>query len=137
MSHQDKPASDANAQVVRRLYGHMFAGEFAKAMNIYAPDVVVYESPSPSIPFGGTYHGTDGVMELFAKITSMLDIRNVNTKTVCASGDDVLALVEISLAKGEETATAFFCEHFKVVNEKVQQIRVFLWDNDLIVRMLK
>lgn len=129
--------SEGNLQLIQRLYGHMFSGEFDEAEKIYAPDVVVYESPSPSIPFGGTYHGPEGVMELFAKINDCLDIRDVNIKSVSASGNDVLGLVEFTLAKGDEIATAYFCEHFEVVDGMVKQVRVFLWDNDLIVRMLK
>lgn len=51
--------SDANREMVLRLYAAVEARDIEPMYDIYAPEVVIHEAPS--LPYGGEFRGHDGV----------------------------------------------------------------------------
>lgn len=60
---------ESNLATVQRLYGHIAKDDFEEANRMMTDDVVFRESAD--LPFGGEYHGIDGLNELMGKIAAV------------------------------------------------------------------
>ena len=53
--------SDRNVEIVRRLFKTVEERDLETMFDLYDPEVVIREAPS--LPYGGEYHGHEGVVE--------------------------------------------------------------------------
>jgi hypothetical protein len=55
-----------NIDVIRGIYDAAKAGDLTSALQVIAPDAIVREAPS--LPYGGEFHGPDGMGRLLSQV---------------------------------------------------------------------
>jgi ketosteroid isomerase-like protein len=88
-----------NVSLVRRLYDAMAAGDLDTILEIFDPNVVVTQTPD--LPWGGEFHGHDGLGKFFGKLTEHISSK-VTHEAVFAAGEKV---VQIGHTAGTVKAT--------------------------------
>lgn len=100
------------------------AGDIEGFMAILHPEVEVFEPDY--LPYGGTYHGRDGFLELFGKATAVIDFPTLEVISATADEERTVLLMKCKLASnGEET---FITEHWTIEDGLVVEVRVFWFD---------
>jgi uncharacterized protein len=81
--------SAANVNVVRELYGAYARRDVSAISAAHAPDIVIYQSEL--LPWGGSYHGSEGAMSFYGKLVGHVDSR-VDLDQIFSAGDRVVAV---------------------------------------------
>jgi uncharacterized protein len=79
--------SEPNLAVVQRLYGAFADRDLEAILAVCSPDIVVVQADE--LPWGGTHHGHDGLVEFLAALAGTITSR-VETKTMFVAGDHVI-----------------------------------------------
>ena len=85
------------------------------------PDIEVHEPDY--LPYGGTFRGAEGFLELFGKATEVLDFETM--EVVSATADDERAVLLMTcnlLSTGEQR---HITEHWVIEDGLVRDVRVF------------
>ncbi len=86
-------SEENTATVVRAFLEGILSGQVEQAISNYFASDGVVENPLPEpIPFGGIYHGPDGVRQYMARIAETLDIELFEIDEVLAAGDRVVVV---------------------------------------------
>jgi ketosteroid isomerase-like protein len=88
-----------NLALAQRLYGALGTRDIPAIQEILADDVEV--SQTPELPWGGSYHGHDGVLTFFGKLLETIRSQ-VTTERFFAAGDQV---VQVGRTAGTVVAT--------------------------------
>ncbi len=88
-----------NVSLVRRLYEAMAAADLATIFEIFDANVEVRQTPE--LPWGGEFHGHDGVGEFFGKLISHISSK-VTLEVVFPAGEKV---VQVGRTAGTVKAT--------------------------------
>ena len=96
---------DQRPAIALRGYESFNRGDLDEAMSMFAPDIVWHTYLVPG-PGGGTYHGHDGVRELWSDARNVFgDFRNEPERLIAAGDDRVVALVRVC-GWGKESGVA-------------------------------
>jgi ketosteroid isomerase-like protein len=124
---------ETNVQVIQRILGCMGSGDPISAvqalLDVCDPDVVLIEPDA--LPYGGTYHGPNALLEVLAQMAAFVpDMTQTTVETVIGAGDDVVVRMRMPwLAPGAEEVTEMpICEWWRFRDGKVVEIRPFLFD---------
>jgi ketosteroid isomerase-like protein len=104
--------SDANVELVRRIYEQWAEGDFRAAVELYDPLILLVQGEG--FPEQGTYLGLDGVGDYMATFLEAWERVTIEALEVFAAGDSVVAKV-VQRAIGRESGivpTEF--EYFQV-----------------------
>ncbi len=105
-----------NVSVVRRLYEAMAAGDLATIFEIFDANVEVTQTPE--LPWGGEFHGHDGLAKFFGELTSHISSK-VTIHVVFAAGEKV---VQVGRTAGtvKASGTAFDIDevHILTIRDK-------------------
>ena len=85
--------------VVRHGYDALARGDVAGMLAVTSPDIEIYQSQS--LPWGGRYHGHQGLLEFLAKVRAGLDSQ-VEIGELYVAGDDV---IQVGRTRGVTTGT--------------------------------
>jgi ketosteroid isomerase-like protein len=88
-----------NVELVRRLYDAMAARDLETILEIFDPEVEIRQSDQ--LPWGGEFHGYDGLGEFFRRLSEHIDSK-VSHDIVFAAGDRV---VQVGRTAGHVKAT--------------------------------
>jgi hypothetical protein len=88
--------------------------------------MVVYE-PS-SLPFGGTYRGMKAFEQFYPKVRTFYDFSHFDLLNVYADRDKVFAISKASVAL--TAGSILLCEQFTFAQEKIVEVRLYLYDYD-------
>jgi ketosteroid isomerase-like protein len=82
--------SESNLATVRRLYGFLAEDNFEEANRMMTDDVIFNESTD--LPYGGEYHGVEGLNELMGRIAERaeLSVAKVDFLTETETADPVV-----------------------------------------------
>jgi ketosteroid isomerase-like protein len=102
---------EANIEVVRRMYDAFAATDLETILAVTDPDIEIVQTPQ--LPWGGEFHGQDGLGEFFGKLTTAISSR-VTIENVFAAGDQV---VQVGRTAGtvNATGTAFDVDEVHVL----------------------
>jgi ketosteroid isomerase-like protein len=87
---QDK----ANAATMKHFYDAVFAGDWAGVGKLASKDLVVHEADG--MPYRGTYHGIEGLMDVFGKVVGYWDDLNIEVKAITAGAGHVVGVLQFS-----------------------------------------
>lgn len=88
-----------NVLVVRRLYDAMAAGDLDTIFEIFDANVEINQTPE--LPWGGEFHGHDGLGKFFGKLSNHISSK-VTIEAVFAAGEKV---VQVGRTAGTVKAT--------------------------------
>ena len=83
------PRLRPNADVVRRIYDALGSRDIPRVLALVAPDVDVRQSEE--VPWGGAFHGHDGMLRFFATLTGTITSA-VTVERFIDAGDHVVAV---------------------------------------------
>jgi ketosteroid isomerase-like protein len=86
-----------------------------------APDIQVHEPDY--LPYGGTYHGPDGFLELLGEATKILDLGSMKVLTASADEDRVILLMRADLVGTGDPMLV--TEHWTISGDRITDVRVF------------
>lgn len=112
----------SNLALVTDMYEAAKRGDLDSFVAALAPDVVVIEPAF--LPYGGSYHGADGFLSLFARLADTFDVPSLSVERVIADGDIVLGLLRMQLADGNSTLEVI--EQSTIRDGKVAEMRIFV-----------
>lgn len=80
-------SSDDNVATIRRVYDAMHARDVATLIDLFAPEVTLWQTPE--LPWGGSYEGHDGALTFFGRLIENIESA-VETQDLYAAGDHVV-----------------------------------------------
>ena len=92
-------SNEALKATTRQLYRHFSAGNLAGALTLLADDFVLTNPMPAGVPFGGTYHGHEGLSRYFQEIFASLRVSLVADEYLVEGNCVVVFGVEDSIAK--------------------------------------
>jgi uncharacterized protein len=93
-------SDQTNADVVQRGYEAFGRGDIPAFLELLTDDVEWIQQGPPVIPFAGTRHGHEGVMEYFSLLGETLEFEQFEPREFVAQDDTVVVLgFERSLGK--------------------------------------
>ncbi len=95
----ERAVMEANVEVVRRMYDAFAATDLETILAVTDPDIEIVQTPL--LPWGGEFHGQEGLGEFFGKLTGAISSR-VTIHSVFAAGDQV---VQVGRTAGTVNAT--------------------------------
>ena len=95
----ERAVMEANVEVVRRMYEAFAATDLETILAVTDPGIEVVQTPL--LPWGGEFHGQEGLGEFFGKLTGAISSR-VTIHNVFAAGDQV---VQVGRTAGTVNAT--------------------------------
>ena len=123
MSEHEHP----NAQIARKAYEAFSAGDTTATMDLLDPDTAWHIAGDSSI--SGSYHGPDGVLELFAKLsegsngTFTLDLHDV-----VANDEHTVGLVHARAERDGKVLDARIVHVMHVRDGKIEDLWAFTDD---------
>jgi hypothetical protein len=119
-------ATETTTEVSRRIgievYEAGSRGDLPGLLSLMADDLVV-EEPG-FLPYGGKYHGPQGLAELVGKIGAYLDLSSVRLDYLVADGARVIGIMRVKqVGTGEDVLLA---EEYTIRDGKVSRLRIFI-----------
>ena len=116
--------TEESRRIVQTLYDAAMRGDAVAMFGLLDEDFVCHESPS--LPYGRTYRGHQGLQELLTPLTQYLVFEELKVDYLIADGERVVAMVRLPVrSTGIETLVS---EHNLVRNGKVVEQRVFFFE---------
>ena len=114
-------ATQANRDLVVGAIDSAIAGDMEGFLSSLHSEVEVIEPEH--LPYGGTYRGREGFVELFGKATQVLDFPTLTLVSATADEERTVLLMTCKLlANGEEM---HITEHWRVEDGLIREVRVF------------
>jgi ketosteroid isomerase-like protein len=97
----------------------------AEALNMLDGDFVIRQPPT--LPYGGDYHGPDGFVEMFTRLTRMVLPEPLGPRTVRDAGDRVLLhdTVRFTWRASGQSVVTDVAEVHKVRDGKMIEIDIY------------
>jgi uncharacterized protein len=128
-----------NTQIIETLFAHYAKHDIAAIMAELDEAVTWIEPGAPGVPFGGTYKGHAGVLEMFKKEAEMVKVTSFTPETFFANGDMVVVLGADSanvIATGKSYTTEWTMA-FTLKNGKVTQVQTYMDTHAIAKAFLK
>jgi hypothetical protein len=110
-----------NKQLVVGAIDSAKAGNIEGFLNVMHPEVVVHEPDH--LPYGGTYHGRESLLEVVQKAAALVDLETLELTAVTADEERAVLLLKFQLlGTGEEMIGT---EHWVIEDGLVRDVRVF------------
>lgn len=119
MAQENERAVD----VVSAFYSAAAAGDMDGMFAHIGDDLEIHEPPF--LPYGRSYYGREGFMEVQAAAMALLDVSTLKIEYVFGGGDRAAAVVGFALTNGKRTTVI---EEWQVRDGKIRWGRVF-WFN--------
>jgi ketosteroid isomerase-like protein len=122
-------------EVVAEYYRTALGGEIEAMKAVLDPGIRVIEAES--LPYGGTWEGTERFLQLLQKVFETWKDCRVEVKQLVADGDCVVALTEMS-GKGARSGRPFsmsLAEVYRVRDGRIVEIKPFYFDSDELRRV--
>jgi hypothetical protein len=127
--HQSAPGE--NLELLQRLCGYFWNGEYDRIQPLYASDFVFF-APARSY-LSGTYNGWDGYLEFRRKLMAIFGGKyRLDVDAIAASGTDVFAreFIRMNTTKHPDVRAEYVVMHFAIEGGKIRQANDFPVDLD-------
>lgn len=119
--------SDSQTEQTRRVVSGIHAasakGDLEKERRLFSPQLVIEEPPY--LPYGGTFHGYDGFMQLATQAVEYVDFSSVKLESLTVEGHLAFAVVRVRLLSGPEIIAT---EQWRVENGLAVHCRISWFD---------
>ena len=118
--------TSAEIGVIGRFFAAVLGGDAATLKELVSPDCVVHEPAD--LPYGGDYHGPDGLLEMFGAITRELSFSVEGEPQLLEVGDGrvVVRMVATFVSRRSGRTVSFpIAEIYTVSGGQITDIDVF------------
>jgi hypothetical protein len=113
--------TDQTRQVVEAFYQAAIRRDRQSVLDSLADDVVFHE---PSfLPYGGSYRGRDGFIDMASKIAEVLDTSKITLVQLAVDGDVAFAVMELRDRRSGDDV--LFVERSRIRNGKISEVTLF------------
>lgn len=96
----DSQKTEQTRRVVRAIHAASASGDLEKERQLFSPDLVIEEPPY--LPYGGTYHGYDGFLQLAKSAIQFVDFSSLVLESLTVEDNLAFAVVRVRLLSGTE-----------------------------------
>ena len=116
--------SPAGPDTIRQFYRFIESGRFDEAIGMLAEDVVIREPAD--LPYGGEYHGIDGIRELMGRIGAVAELGSDRVEVLDASNPIVVRLVSrITSRRTGEAVVVDVVELYRVRDGRIAEMDIY------------
>lgn len=116
----------SNIEIVRQMYNEFGKGNIQEVLTWFHKDIVWERPGGPSIPFAGSFKGTEGLMSMFTIIGKTIKIKSFipqkffgNEDTVIVTGQDSAQVIKTGKEYASDWAHVFTFHNKKVIHVRV------------------
>jgi uncharacterized protein len=120
-----------NTQIIEELFANYGKQDIPAVLAAMADDITWVEPGAPGVPFGGTYKGHTGVLEMFKKEGEMVKVTSFTPETFFAHDNMVVVLGADSanvIATGKSYTTEWTMA-FTLNGGKITQVQTYMDTN--------
>lgn len=120
-------SAESNRQLAQDGYAMFKKREIQGILDICADNVEWTSIQSDDVPFGGTFHGKDGLADYFTKLTQAVEFVEFEPETFVAEGDEVVVFGRLQgkVRASGATYDDKWVHHFTVQNGKVVRMQQY------------
>jgi quinol monooxygenase YgiN len=115
--------TEQTRRVVRAIHAASAKGDLEKERQLFSPDLVIEEPPY--LPYGGTFHGYDGFLQLAQQAIQFVDFSSLVLESLTVEGNLGFAVVRVRLFSGTEIIAT---EQWRVENGLAVHCRISWFD---------
>ena len=119
----DSPQTEETRRVVQAIHAAAASGDIDKERRLFSPNLVIEEPPY--LPYGGTYHGYDGFLELASRAVEFVDFSSLVLESLTVEGSLAFSVVRARLFSGPEFIAT---EQWRVENGLAVHCRISWFD---------
>jgi len=121
-----------NVETVQNAFNNFLQGNVPAILDVCTDDVEWASYENPEVPYGGSFHGKQGVTEFFKNLSEQVNYSRFEPQQYVSQGDDVIVLGHHS-GTVKSTGKTFdhdWCFSFKMQNGKVKRFFAFVDTRD-------
>ena len=119
-------AEDQTRSVVQQFYDYSLRADIEGVAKILHPDIVNYEAAS--LPYGGTHTGRAEVLQLLARLYSMIDLDTVAVGDILANSERAAAFLEVPFGDSASSERVSVIETFVIRDGLIAEIKPYYFD---------
>jgi uncharacterized protein len=119
-------AEDRTRSVVQQFYDYSLRADIEGVAKILHPDIVNYEAAS--LPYGGTHTGRAEVLQLLARLYSMIDLDTVAVGDILANSERAAAFLEVPFGDSANSEKVSVIETFVIRDGLIAEIKPYYFD---------
>jgi hypothetical protein len=119
----DSQQTQETRRIVSAIHAASARGEIEKERQLFSPDLVIEEPPY--LPYGGTFHGYDGFLQLAAHAVEFVDFSSLVLESMTVEGHLAFAVVRVRLWSGPQVVAT---EQWRVENGLAVYCRISWFD---------
>jgi uncharacterized protein len=119
-------AEDQTRSVVQQFYDYSLRADIEGVATILHPDIVNYEAAS--LPYGGTHTGRAEVLQLLARLYSMIDLDTVAVGDILANSERAAAFLEVPFGDSTSSEKVSVIETFVIRDGLIAEIKPYYFD---------
>lgn len=119
----DSQQTEQTRRVVSAIHAASARGEIEKERQLFSPDLVIEEPPY--LPYGGTFHGYDGFMQLASHAIEFVDFSSLVLESLTVEGNLAFVVVRVRLWSGAQVIAT---EQWRVENGLAVYCRISWFD---------
>jgi hypothetical protein len=96
----DSQQTEQTRRVVRAIHAASARGDLESERQLFSPQLVIEEPPY--LPYGGTFHGYDGFLQLASQAIRFVDFSSLVLDSLTVEGDLAFAVIRVRLLSGTE-----------------------------------
>ncbi|MEO7991538.1 MAG: hypothetical protein ABI663_18440 [Chryseolinea sp.] len=132
--------NQTNIKVVASYFEYLFkTGDFVSMQKIISKDAI--NSQAEGLPYGGTYIGFDGMVQMFTKAQGYFNLEIVSEPVYFTSPNKNEVIIHFTIKckskKSNNEITMPIAEYFEVKNGMIIGIRPFYFDTKAFADFLK
>lgn len=116
--------TEQNRSAIENFYAAGSSGDIATMLSYLADDVIIHEPPF--LPYGGKYHGKDGLVAVYQTIGQFVDISRVQLHYVVVDNDRAFAVIEVPDVRTSENIR--LTEESRLADGKIVELRLYYFD---------
>ena len=120
-----------NTQIIETLFANYGKQDIPAVLAVMDDNITWIEPGAPGVPFGGTYKGHAGVLEMFKKEGEMVKVTSFTPETFFANGDMVVVLGadSASVISTGKSYTTEWTMAFTLSNGKITEVQTYMDTN--------
>lgn len=119
----DSQQTEQTRRIVSAIHAASARGEIEKERQLFSPDLVIEEPPY--LPYGGTFHGYDGFLQLASHAIEFVDFSSLVLESLTVEGNLAFAVVRVRLWSGAQVVAT---EQWRVENGLAVYCRISWFD---------
>jgi ketosteroid isomerase-like protein len=111
-------------QKIKDVYAAFYVGDVPKILSVMSPDIDWIQYCPQPIPFGGHYHGHDGLIQFFTKVGQNCEVEQYDTREFQMAAD-VIIVEGWQRVKARPTGKSW----------ETNFVHIYTLENDMVVKV--